>query len=328
MHKCLILIFFLIISVSCSSEKKFKKNNELPHKKEVVNLYDLKIDDFPKKELILNDVNFIGYLDLRNFKNNSLFKGFLGVLEKSYFVDNSLNSLYFTVGDIYKSQEFLLFFKNYHIELNDHYFKKEQLANELLFKVGKTDNQEFGFVNFDNKSSVYGDTALIKELFNIYDKKVEAISNKRYDIFVNSNFLKSNADFKLFFMPNSEYVNLLFKFSEKQAFFKPFVSDLSYIFLEVELQGSNILNINLTISKKESVDNLFTFLNAQYKLLLTLNGTPYSVLNTKGILKNTGVFKTLKIEIQNKNSLKISIQINKTYLKPLGKFLNKIIGLK
>ena len=129
-------------------------------------------------------------------------------------------------------------------------------------------------------------------------------------------------------MPNSEYEKLLLEFSEKQPFFKLFLLNLNYVFLEVKLQGDNVLNVALTISKKESVAKLFVFLNTQYKLLLTLNGNPYSTLNSHDIFKNNELFKSLKIEKQDENKLKISVKIKETDFGNLIKLLNKITGIK
>ncbi len=328
MYKLLAFLFLLIAFISCSSEKKLKRGDTLPQKQEKVTLYNLKINNFPEKDLILNDINFIGYLNLKILRNNELFDNFLNVLRKDYFIAGNLSDFYFTASDIYKSQEFLFFLDNYQISYNKKFISKKQIANKMLYTVNKTDNQEFGFINFENNACIYGDTALIKELFNIYDKKTEPISDKRYEIFVDSGFLKSDTDIKLIFMPNSEYEKLLLEFSEKQPFFKLFLLNLNYVFLEVKLQRDNVLNVALTISKKESVAKLFVFLNTQHKLLLTLNGNPYSTLNSQDIFKNNEFFKSLKIEKQDENKLKISVKIKETDFGNLIKLLNKITGIK
>lgn len=322
MYKVIIILIILVSLASCFGDKKLKKNTILQKSKKI-DLYNLNIDKFPRKELLLNDVNFIAYVNLKEIKRINFLKEFISILADKYFIRN-IDSFYLTFNDIYKSQEFLLFLDKYQIKAENKTLEREKIAKKLLFKVKKTDNQEFGFINFENNTSLYGDIALIKELFNIHDKKVGSISEQRYNIFANSNFLKSNAEFKLFFMPNAEYRKMILEFSEKQALFEVFTVNLNYIFLEVKLQDDNMLKINLTISKKESINKLFTFLTLQHKLLLTLKGAPYSTLNTKEIMQDISLFKLLKINKIDDNSLLISITINHDNLK---KYFNLIKSL-
>jgi len=323
MYKRLTILFFLIfIITSCATDNKVKKIDE---KKEKVISYELNINEFPTRELIVNDVNFIGYINLKKARTIKLFKLINKYLNKNYFIAEA-DSLYFTISDIYKSQEFLLFLDDFNFDFEDVNTEKEQIFNKILFKTIKTDNQEFGAINFKN-SSLYGDTALIKDLFSIYENKIDAFSEERYNIFLNSEFSKNNSDFKLFFIPNNDYKKILLDFSEKQTVFKPLIIDLNYIFLEVELQEGDILNINLTISKKDSINEFFTFLNTKLKLLLTLNGTPYSTLNTSEVMSTFDILKNIKINKVTENSILITISINEKnlekYFRILSNFINK-----
>jgi len=307
----LLLVVFLLIT-SCSSKNKVNKKDKV--KETNIKSYNLKLEDFPKQSLIVNDTNFIVYLDISKLNEVSSFKKPLKFLLENYYLNN-VTELYLTASDIYKSQEFLFFIKNFQINLINKENKKEVLGNRELIKTVKTDNQQFAYINFDN-SAIYGDDALVKELFHIYDNKVSAISSERYKLFTDSSFLKSKKALKLIFIPNKDYRDMLIKHFENQVILKPLFEDINYVLLELDINDAKSINISFVInSKKESIDLIFNFINTQKELLMTLNGSPYSNLDLNKVISSFDLLKNLKVNKINNESLEFFIKVQESDIK-------------
>jgi hypothetical protein len=324
MYKFVALMFVIMMVFSCNDKVVKKKDNSdanlINSNLEKVIQYDLEINKFPKKELIVNDINFIGYVNLDKMSDIHLFDSFTELIKEKYFLKNS-ESFYFTLSDIYKSQELLIFLSDFQFDLEESKFEKEKVLDKLLVKTLKTDNQEFGFINFKN-DAIYGDTSLIKELFNIFDKKLEPISNERYELFTNSNFLKNNKIIKLIFTPNEDYRKIILEFSEKQPLLKEFIVGFNYLLFEFDLLKNNHFEISLTInSKPDSINSINKFLTNQKAILLTLDGTP----DSNKLYKNLDLLKNISIEKIDDNNLLIKLETEESGLKLYLKLLNKVL---